>query len=489
MPTDPTELERLMEAASAQAVDAIAIVTAEANFLHSKIVYVNDACCKLLRCEREALLGCSRLALAGGRPTPDLLDRVRAEAAAADQPFFGHVTRLRRDGSQYDVEGHVAPLRDERGHVTHYVITQHEVTARNRAERELRSALLLAERMRATADLAAGTVYGLRDPISRALASLDLAKAVLGAHACPSDVDGRVSGAVADASAACTSLRDVVSDLGALALDPGPTEPVDVEAALDLAVDLTAFELAPRAHVERSRRPLPRVSANFGRLVHVLTCILRNAAQAIPGDQPANNWVRICTDVEDGRVVVVEIADSGEGIEPGDLPHVFEPFFTSRAGPASSGLGLSVAQATIAALGGEVTIASEVGRGTRVRVTLPACDEVSVPHRRSRPAFAQQQMVLVVADDPATYPTFARMLDNHRTVVSFATPDEALERVALGEAIDLVVIDRALRWKAELGFREELEALAPHMRPRVLELSTRSATRPRALDASTRTEL
>jgi PAS domain S-box-containing protein len=477
-----------MEAASAQAVDAIAIVTAEANFLQSKIVYVNDACCKLLRCEREDLLGRSRLALAGGRPTPDLLDRVRAEAAAADQPYFGHVTRLRRDGTQYDVEGHVAPLRDERGHVTHYVITQHEVTARNRAERELRSALLLAERMRATAELAAGTVYGLRDPISRALASLDLAKAVLGGHECPSDVDGRVSRAVGDASAACASLRDVVSDLAALALDPGPTEPVDVEAALDLAVDLTAFELAPRARVERSRRPLPRVSANFGRLVHVLTCILRNAAQAIPGDQPANNWVRICTDVEDARVVV-EIADSGEGIEPGDLPHVFEPFFTSRPGPAASGLGLSVAQATVGALGGEVTIASEVGRGTRVRVTLPACGDVGVSHRRSRPAFAQQQMVLVVTDDPAAYPTFARMLESHRTIVSFATPEEALERVALGEAIDLVVIDRALRWKAELGFREELETLAPHVRPHVLELSTRTATRPRTVAASPRTEL
>jgi PAS domain S-box-containing protein len=488
MPSDRTEEQRLMEAASAQAVDAIAIVTADPNFMQSKIVYVNEACCKLLACGAEDLLGRSRLALAGGRPAPDLLDRVRAAAAVPDQPFFGHVTRMRHDGTQYDVEGHVAPLRNEHGQVTHYLITQHEVTRRNGAERELRSALLLAERMKATADLAAGTVYGLRDPLSRALASLDLAKAALSAHSCPSDAEGTVTCAVADASAACSSLRDVVSDLGALALDPGPTEPVDIDAALDLAVDLTAFELAPRAHVERSRRSLPRVRANFGRLTHVLTNILRNAAQAIPGEQPANNWVRIRTDVEDG-MVVVEIADSGEGIEAADLPHVFEPFFTSRPGPASSGLGLSVAQGTVAALGGEVTLTSQIGRGTRVRITLPACDAISVPHRPSRAAFAQQQLVLVVADDPATYPVFARMLESHRTVVSFATPDEALERVALGEAIDLVVIDRGLRWKPDLGFREELETLAPHMHARILELSPRSPPRPRAPDPGTRTEL
>ena len=97
--------------------------------------------------------------------------------------------------------------------------------------------------------------------------------------------------------------------------------------------------------------------------------------------------------------------------------------------------------------------------------------------------------MLVVADDPATYPVFARMLESHRTVVSFATPDEALERVALGEAIDLVVIDRGLRWKPDLGFREELETLAPHIHARIVELSPRSPPRPRAPDPGTRTEL
>jgi signal transduction histidine kinase len=65
----------------------------------------------------------------------------------------------------------------------------------------------------------------------------------------------------------------------------------------------------------------------------------------------------------------VTIADSGSGIPKGDLERVFEPFYSTS--PEGTGLGLAIARQIVAAHGGELTIESEEGRGTEVRVKLP----------------------------------------------------------------------------------------------------------------------
>jgi signal transduction histidine kinase len=68
--------------------------------------------------------------------------------------------------------------------------------------------------------------------------------------------------------------------------------------------------------------------------------------------------------------VVLEIEDTGRGVAPEDLPHLFEPFFTTRDGAA--GLGLAVCHGIVTALGGRIEVEPAPGRGTRARVILPA---------------------------------------------------------------------------------------------------------------------
>ena len=281
--------------------------------------------------------------------------------------------------------------------------------------------------------------------------------------------------AVATATEAAIRVREVVRGLGALArLKPGSTEPVDLHAALEVAIDLTAFELSSRARLERNYAPVPPVVANFARLTQAFIHVLMNAAQAIPGQAPATNKVVVRTRPADDRCAVIEILDTGEGIEPADLPHIFEPFFTSKPRPVSAGLGLSIAEGTITTLGGSIAVESEVGRGTLVRITLPVSDkpDVAPPPARTEPRPCQS--ILVVAKDPMRYPFLAGLVESARTAVAFARPEEALDLLAQGESVDLVVCDRALGWSAESTFIEEVERAAPHMSSRVLEISVRA---------------
>ena len=69
--------------------------------------------------------------------------------------------------------------------------------------------------------------------------------------------------------------------------------------------------------------------------------------------------------------IVMVIADEGIGISADDLPHVFEPFFTTRADDGGTGLGLVVARSIVREAGGTIDIESELGRGTRVTVHYP----------------------------------------------------------------------------------------------------------------------
>ena len=70
--------------------------------------------------------------------------------------------------------------------------------------------------------------------------------------------------------------------------------------------------------------------------------------------------------------MIAEVTDDGCGIPPEDLPRIFDPFFTTRPVGAGTGLGLSICHSIAADHGGRIEAESAPGRGTRIRITLPA---------------------------------------------------------------------------------------------------------------------
>jgi signal transduction histidine kinase len=82
--------------------------------------------------------------------------------------------------------------------------------------------------------------------------------------------------------------------------------------------------------------------------------------------------------------VIVEIADSGPGIPEDSLPHLFEPFFSTRPAHEGAGLGLAVCRQVLDGLGGEITVETTAGRGATFRVTLPTLKRTSTPKEPSR---------------------------------------------------------------------------------------------------------
>jgi signal transduction histidine kinase len=141
-------------------------------------------------------------------------------------------------------------------------------------------------------------------------------------------------------------------------------ETCDVAQVVDDVFQLAGRDMETAAiEVSRSLPSGHRVAMAPGGLKQVILNLALNARQAMP-----NGGRLELTSRRDPGWVVVEVSDTGVGIEPGDLGRIFEPFVSGRA--SGSGLGLSIVRRAVEESGGTITVASAVGSGARFTLRL-----------------------------------------------------------------------------------------------------------------------
>jgi len=113
---------------------------------------------------------------------------------------------------------------------------------------------------------------------------------------------------------------------------------------------------------------LPLLSCDPSQIEQVLLAVIVNAADAMP--KGGNLWIDSCLSAE-GTQVVLTVRDDGSGIPPEVLPNIFEPFVTTKENGHGTGLGLAVSRSIIERHSGRISLASELGKGTTVSITLP----------------------------------------------------------------------------------------------------------------------
>src|SRR5215472_1728988 len=108
--------------------------------------------------------------------------------------------------------------------------------------------------------------------------------------------------------------------------------------------------------------------------------------------------------IKPGSYVMLSVIDTGVGISPDTLPHIFEPFYTTKESSRGTGLGLSTVYGIIKQSGGHIMVASEIGKGTTFKVYLPRVeDSVETPQKVewARTGEKGKETILLVEDEPA----------------------------------------------------------------------------------------
>jgi signal transduction histidine kinase len=164
-------------------------------------------------------------------------------------------------------------------------------------------------------------------------------------------------------------IRAIVQNLRDFArLDEAEYKEVDLNAALRSTLETLGHELNQKAlRVETSLEAIPPLPCHPAKLNQVFFHILQNAIQA----SESHGVIAVRSRPDDGAAVVIEIEDHGAGIRPEHLPHLFEPFFTTRPVGGGTGLGLAVCYGIVRDHGGSLEVESTVGQGSLFRIRLP----------------------------------------------------------------------------------------------------------------------
>jgi len=145
--------------------------------------------------------------------------------------------------------------------------------------------------------------------------------------------------------------------------------PISVAPILENSLSFLAEKFRRRGvEVERHFAPAPEICGDAGKLQQLFLNLLLNAVDAMP--QGGKILASLGT-AQDGRLEV-RIRDSGVGIPPDQISQIFQPFYTTKEAGHGSGLGLVVAREIVTDHGGEIEVASESGKGTEFRISLPS---------------------------------------------------------------------------------------------------------------------
>jgi signal transduction histidine kinase len=227
-------------------------------------------------------------------------------------------------------------------------------------------------------------------------------------------------------------------------LKPIEIQPV-VKNAAETALDSPAHA-RKRITLDVTCEPAS-VMGDAARLQQIVTNLLNNAFQFTPPDGRISLWCGVV----DGAAVI-RVADTGAGIDPAFLPHVFERFRQARAVASGRerglGLGLAIVRYLVEQHQGQISIESEgVDKGTTCTITMPLLDDpaAAIAATREAPASSLSGLhLLVVEDDPDAREFLQSVLARHGATVASVESGTAAEHYAASTHFDVLVSDVGL---------------------------------------------
>ena len=361
-----------------------------------------------------------------------------------------------------------------------------DITEQKRAEERLSEAkelqeklqrqLVVADRMASVGTLAAGIAHEINNPLAYVIGNINLIIEALHSTDGASIAKGLTAlrEMALDARDGAERIRKIVGGLKTFSrAEEERRAAIDLRPLLELSIDMAFNEIRHRGRLVKEFGATPLVDADDTSLGQVFVNLLVNAAQALPEGDSDTNEIHIKTSTDANGRAVVEVRDTGSGIPAHLLGRIFDPFFTTKAIDVGTGLGLFVSHNIVTNLGGEITVASQEGRGTIFRVVIPAAATVE-PEAVATPVPAARAVgaaaVLVVDDEPSIGAVLRRILRGHEvTVVSDARM--ALELLGSGQRFDVILSDLMMPVVSGMEFYDELMRRFPDAADRVVFVS------------------
>ena len=430
----------------------------------------------------EELFGFNREELIGKKNTlgtilPDSGPE-SAEAAAMFRKICAHPERyyenensnITKDGRELQIAWRNQPIKDKDGNIQEILSIGVDMTKVRQLEKEL----LQAKKMEAIGTLAGGIAHDFNNILGGMMGYISLLKE----QHDPGDAHYATLEKIDEAG---TRATDLIKQLLAFSRrGKFESRPLDINQRIREVIEILKHSIPKQITLKAELAGnLPAVKGDPTQLDQVIMNVCLNGVQAmsskgtltvvtravspdvIPGDIDIDRTVK--------RYVVFSVTDTGSGMGKATLERIFEPFFTTKETGQGTGLGLSTVYGIIVNHGGNISVESEVGRGTTFHIYLPATAETAAEQKTGEPATETTMgrgTILVVDDEDV----FREMLKDVLEYLGYhvLTAENGAEGIDVFKsnqpAIDLVILDMNMPVMDGRELFQALKKLAPDVK-------------------------
>ncbi|MDI1312093.1 PAS domain S-box protein [Prosthecobacter sp.] len=458
---------RLLSSAVKQSKESIMITEADLDLPGPKIIFVNPAFTRMTGYTAGEVLGLTPRLLQGPLTDRAVLDRLRKDLDQGDT-FSGETVNYRKDGTSFDIEWQIAPLRNSSSVITHFVAIQRDITERKRLEAQL----IQSQKMETVGKLAGGVAHEFNSILTAIIGQSELLLADLPAGG---PLFSKVTEINQAAGRATLLTRQLLAYGRKQTLQP---EVLNLNTFLismeDTLRHLVGHNIGIRSVLAAG---LKTVKADAGQLSQVIMNMVINAHDAMPDGGKltletanvtfAHTGVDRSPELKPGGYVMLAISDTGTGMSAAVQSRVFEPFFSTKGVGEGTGLGLSSCYGIIQQSGGHITVDSEPAVGTTFKIYLPQVAAVPAPpvQRPTAPGLpGGTETILLVEDDRSLREMAAALLQ--RLGYTVLTAANGIEALALQEThhpgpIDLLFTDVAMPQMSGKELADRVHILSP----------------------------
>ncbi|MFP4225645.1 MAG: two-component system sensor histidine kinase NtrB [Desulfobacterales bacterium] len=281
-----------------------------------------------------------------------------------------HINGQHKNGEIIPISLNASIVYDANGEQVATIGFFHDRRDEIRMQKELEKTqvqLLQAEKMASLGKMAAGVAHQLNNPLSGIIL---YTKLVMEEYDLPPEAMEDLKRVLDDSERAKETVKELLEFARQTSQE---MQPQDINEIVSRTIFLLENQsIFHNIKIEESlAENLPLVSGDVQQLNHVIMNIVLNAADAMEGSGILSIRTRYSAQ---NQTVRVSIADTGPGIPEDVLPHIFEPFYTTKDQGKGTGLGLSMVYGILESHGGKIWAESEVGKGATFHIELPAAE-------------------------------------------------------------------------------------------------------------------
>ncbi|MCD4748745.1 MAG: PAS domain S-box protein, partial [Thermoanaerobaculales bacterium] len=434
---------RRLQAAIEQTENSVVITDTAGN-----IVYVNPGFERLTGYRKGEALGENPRVLKSGRQDEAFYEELWSTITRG-RIWRGRIVNKKKDGALFTEDAVITPVRAEDGTITNFVAVKRDVTR----EIELEEQFLQAQKMEGIGRLAGGIAHDFNNLLGVIMGYAELGQAQLEEGSPIHELFGEMISASDQAARLTRQLlifaRNQPSEVSNISVN-------DIVLGVKRVFQwLIGEDIVIETNLEKN---LACVRVNPSQFEQVLLNLGVNARDAMPTGgrimiETSTTYIEALAsshqgDMSSGRYVVLSVTDTGIGMPAEIRDQIFEPFFSTKERTRATGLGLSTCYGIVTQAGGQITVDTLEGRGTTIRVFLPACkpddqEERILPLDQDASVAGGAETILLAEDDRAVRMLAAGTLRKlGYRVLEAIDGEDALTQVASHDGtIDLLVTD------------------------------------------------